>query len=391
MTPLLVETPASQRMSSMSPLEIAAGQPFGFERGGRLPVSSEGPMAVLEAVCLESLRHPPCYVAFSGGRDSSLVLAAAAQAAKREGCPPPIALTFRVRDDARADERSWQELVLRHVGVEQTVVEITDELDLVGEVAAPELLRRGALFPPNVHVVTFLAAYSGGGSLLLGVGGDQLLGDFRWEQLNDLLARRRSPAWRDVRRLGGGILPARVRGALLERRKPVPRPWLLPEAAAAVRRADREFLAEPVRFDRSVARALRHRGFLMGCANLVEVGASAGVRVVSPLADPRFVAALARAGGARGWGDRERTMRAIAGDALPDALLGRRSKAAFNDAFFGDASRRFAREWSGEGFDPTLVDPEALRRAWLDMDRQFGPALLLQIAWLHDHGHEQEG
>lgn len=122
------------------------------------------------------------------------------------------------------------------------------------------------------------------------------------------------------------------------------------------------------------------------CATLARLGQAAGVQIEAPLLDPRFVAALARAGGARGWGNRVATVRAIAGVSLPEALFARLDKAGFNAAFFGLASRGFAETWSGRGVDATLVDPDALRRAWLEPEPDFRSALLLQLAWLHDHG-----
>jgi len=76
-------------------------------------------------------------------------------------------------------------------------------------------------------------------------------------------------------------------------------------------------------------------------------------------------------------------MSAIAGDALPRALIERRTKAVFNRAFFGSYSRAFAEGWSGAGVDPALVDPEALRAEWLRPVPDFRTAILLQAAWLY--------
>jgi asparagine synthase (glutamine-hydrolysing) len=84
-------------------------------------------------------------------------------------------------------------------------------------------------------------------------------------------------------------------------------------------------------------------------------------------------------------------MRAIVGDALPDATLGRRDKAQFDATYFGAATRRFAKTWTGGGIDNSLVDPDALRREWLEPKPDFRSALLLQIAWLHDHGLTPDG
>ena len=75
-------------------------------------------------------------------------------------------------------------------------------------------------------------------------------------------------------------------------------------------------------------------------------------------------------------------MLAIAGDALPRALIERRTKAGFNRAFFASHSRAFAESWSGGGIDESLVDPEALRAEWLRPVPDFRTAMLLQAAWL---------
>jgi asparagine synthase (glutamine-hydrolysing) len=304
------------------------------------------------------------------------------------GAPPPIALTLRFPSDASATEDEWQELVVEHLGVEQRVLEVRNELELVGPVARAELFRRGVLFPPNAHLIAPLLPHAARGSLLVGLGGDEFLGDHRWEQLNDLLARRRRPRWRDARRAAVAALPGALRGPVLGYRDRVERPWLLPSASRRIQALEARSADEPVRFDRAVARLIRRSYFQLCLASLRRVGDLAGVSVEAPLADPRFVAALALAGGARGWGSRSATMRTVADGALPERLVARRGKAVFDTAFFGEASRRFAEEWSGGGVDTSLVDPEELRRAWLGLVQPFRTATLLQLAWLHDHSEE---
>jgi hypothetical protein len=60
--------------------------------------SAADPVAELERAVVCALRRPPCLVSFSGGHDSSLVLAAAVRAAQRERLPAPVPVTWRVRD-----------------------------------------------------------------------------------------------------------------------------------------------------------------------------------------------------------------------------------------------------------------------------------------------------
>ena len=75
-------------------------------------------------------------VSFSGGCDSSLVLAAAVDSARRHGLPAPVPLTVRVRGDVASDEREWQELVVRHLGLSEWIrLEVSEELDCVGDLA----------------------------------------------------------------------------------------------------------------------------------------------------------------------------------------------------------------------------------------------------------------
>ncbi len=53
--------------------------------------------------------------------------------------------------------------MLDHLGIEQRVFE-GEDLDLVGQIASSELLRRGVLFPPNIHLLTPLLEAAAGGT-----------------------------------------------------------------------------------------------------------------------------------------------------------------------------------------------------------------------------------
>ena len=67
------------------------------------------------------LSRPPRIVSFSGGRDSSLVLAVVIRVARREGLPLPIPVTVRPAGDADHVEAGWQELVVRDLGLDDWV------------------------------------------------------------------------------------------------------------------------------------------------------------------------------------------------------------------------------------------------------------------------------
>ena len=132
-------------------MEIVFGYVFGHE--GTIAPSSDAtrtPREALERVVRDALLRPPCGVAFSGGRDSSLVLAVATHVARRDGLaePVPITTVFPGVDDA--DESTWQELVVRHLELRDWQrIMIHDELDVIGPLAASHLLTDGLLWPPT--------------------------------------------------------------------------------------------------------------------------------------------------------------------------------------------------------------------------------------------------
>lgn len=375
----------------MSAFETAVGVPLGLGAEVALPDLAVDPFSALEEAVAAAVTRPPCCVAFSGGRDSSLVLAATVRAAIRRGCEPPIPVTMRFAGDRTTHEAEWQALVLDHLGLEsRVVIDLENELDFVGPEAAVALRRRGALFPPNIHSLAPLLRQARHGSLVVGLGGDEILGGYRWTRLNDALARRRRPTVRDFGQLAFAALPASARARVRPRRGRLGSPvWLRPEAARRFRALTRSSRDEPVRFDHAIRHAARVRALRVGVESLGRLSSDA--RVDAPLLDPRFVAALAAAGGARGWGGRSAVMHAIAANVLPDAILNRRDKATFNAVFFGEASRRFAREWTGGGVDEAVVDPEALREEWLADKPDTRAALPLQVAWLHDQGVRPDG
>ena len=109
----------------MVPFEVASGWLFGEVpeagsggRGAPSPGEMPGPSPaqVLESMLAPALARPPCVVAFSGGRDSSALLAVASRLAAREGLEPPVAATLRYPGEHEAHEEQWQELVVRHLG-----------------------------------------------------------------------------------------------------------------------------------------------------------------------------------------------------------------------------------------------------------------------------------
>ena len=127
------------RTSDIAPLELASGMVRGTDPDvGPLPTVDPGltARAAFQDVMRRALSRPPCVVSFSGGRDSSAVLALAAHVARQDGLPLPIPVSQRFPESADPNEDEWQELVVRHLGLPDWVrSSFTDELDSIGPYA----------------------------------------------------------------------------------------------------------------------------------------------------------------------------------------------------------------------------------------------------------------
>jgi asparagine synthase (glutamine-hydrolysing) len=342
------------------------------------------PRRRLAAAILPALDRGPCCVSFSGGRDSSAVLAVAAAVARREGRPDPIPVTLRFTGMAATGESYWQQLVVDHLRLrEWEVIAVDEELDLLGAVARRTLVRHGLLWPPNAYLHVPILERAAGGSLLTGLDGDGLLGDWRWSRAQTVLRGRGRAVPRDVLRIGLALAPPAVRGPLMRPPLPDAVPWLpapIRRELGAALRADAA--AEPRRWDRRVAHYASRRYLRLDIHAFEALGAAAGVAVTHPLLDPGFLGAVARQGSTGGYGDRTAGMRALFADLLPEALIARRKKAEFGAAIWRGQARAFAAAWDGRGLDPELVDPGPLREAWRATSPVFGSSTLLQAAWL---------
>ncbi len=374
-------------------LEVASGRMHGVgrESGGLANSGHRGltPLAALEQAVLPALQRPPCLVSFSGGRDSSSVLAVATRAALREGLPPPVPVTLRFRDAPAAEESAWQEHVVRHLGLhEWEIREAGDEMDRLGPFSAAVLHRHGILYPPNAFLQVPLLEAARGHPLLTGFGGDEVLGSWRWCYQADVLARRRRLTRRDPRKVAFAASPVVVRRWRESRAgNPAELSWLRPEPArAAANLAAAARAEQPRSWRRSVDWLVRRRQLCASRWTLSLLAADAGALVSHPLLDPAFLSALKRAGGRLGFGDRTAVMRAVFADALPDAVLSRPTKAHYEEVLWGSRSREFAARWDGGGIDGDLVDSAALRREWLKREPHGGSVLLLQAAWLSEQG-----
>ncbi len=394
-------SPPGDRFIRPSELEIAWGYlpgqvnpgpqaPEPQRRPRREPVDGRAHVRrALEAALRPALERSPAFVTFSGGRDSSVVLAVALAFARREGLPEPVALTKRYPGVSEADETEWQEMVIRHLGIPEWVRVDYDELDFVGRRAGASLVRYGVLWPPRAHVFDEDFELARGGSLITGDGGDELFGMHRSTPLAAWIAlgRPNTPSARRSLALALGP-PALRRWRRRKEATSSPRSWLRRDAARAlVDRLAHDAGSQPFDFRRSVARVPLTRSSVVGLANLAELAADRDVRPYEPLLDHRVAAAVADAGGRFGFSGRSAAMRALFDDLLPDPVLARTTKAHFTTASFDSATRSFASNWNGLGLNAELVDPAALRAQWAQPDGptpHAGTALLLQQAWLQN-------
>ncbi|MGH8930830.1 MAG: asparagine synthase-related protein [Egibacteraceae bacterium] len=372
------------------PLDIAVGMLIGTDPTvprlrGHAAVE-ESPITAVQKVVRSALVRPPCLVSFSGGRDSSTVLAVAVDVARREGLPLPVPATFRYPDAAGTDETEWQELVVAHLGlVDWLRIEVRGELEALGPVATRVLDRHGLLFPPNAYAHLPLLESARGGSLLTGIGGDQMFGS-SGSRVARLLAGRVRPVPRDLPRLILAASPRGIRARVAYRRQADALPWLLPKAAAEASWELAAWEASwPQRWDRGLDAWWRSRDFQAGVRALETLAAPVDVRVRNPFMAPSVIAAFAKAGGAAGFEDRTTVMTRFFADLLPSSVLARGSKAAFDEAIWGPRTREFIRAWDGMGIDSSLVDVAALRRTWASNPPDGRTLSLLQSAWLSQH------
>ena len=338
--------------------------------------------AALGEAVLPALQRSPCVVSFSGGRDSSAVLAIATDVARRHGLPDPIPVSKRYRDAPETDESDWQDIVIEHLGLRhREVLEIGVELDALGPAATASLRRLGVRWPANAHFHLPVLELARGGSVLTGVGGDELLSTRAPAHVLVLHGRER-PSMQAVRSLVAAALPVRMRALARRRRHPHRFHWLTATGQDVANRAlALDDVDWPGRWDAAVRQWYRTRAFAAMRGVLPELGEEFGVEVTNPLIEANVLAEATRVAGATGFHSRAGAMKDLVGDLLPSAVLDRQTKAAFSTPFWGPATRAFAAEWDGTGLDERLVDVEALRAEWLRPTPDAGTGLLLHAAW----------
>jgi hypothetical protein len=370
--------------------ELASGFPTGSVGGTSrlLPLTGAEPepRTAIEAELLDALQRPPCGVAFSGGRDSSVLLAMAVALADRTGLPRPVALTNALQGEAASDDPAWQRRLVDDLGVDWTVFVHDDELDAIGPVSAAVLERTGVVWPAAAFTAQRLLHALRGGSLVTGEYGDELFGDHRITPLIGTVRRRPRPSRLVLRSVALALAPTAARTRELRSNVVRPRLWLRPEPRALhVEALVADLAASPLSWRRALDHADRLRSHRLGHRTLHALAAMEDVMLVEPFAEPDVKRSVALAGGRFGWTSRSEAMLAIFRGDVPEDLLRRTTKAHFNRTVVGIHSRAFAEAWDGTGLPADvaeLVDAEALRAEWLSDLPHPGAIGLLQAAWL---------
>jgi asparagine synthetase B (glutamine-hydrolysing) len=380
-----VHTLTGNGLLCLSPIESAIDTSIGeVADKPPLPEVDGGldPLAALEEAMIAPLERQPCVVSFSGGRDSSVILAVATRVARREGLPVPVPLTYRYPDNPDADESRWQELVIGHLGLSDWQrLSFRDELGLIGPIAQKVLRGHGLISPSGTYTSVPLFEAAAGGSVLTGIDGDGLFGGWDSARAWAVMTGRARPASRDLRRVLRAAAPEAARRVWFHRRRPPEIGWLTPTAHEELRSAwAAERASQPGRWDARVAWFARRRDEEVFHQALQLLADDCQVKIFHPFLDPCFLATVARAGKRSGFGDRTRAMRMLFGELLPPAVVSRSDKADFTTTIWNQPTREFASRWEGGGLPDRLVDEAGLRRAWARPDARSG--LLLQAAWL---------
>ena len=152
---LSVAVRARRHRLRIPPELTAVETTVGFPSGGRARSTRRleqirlDPLEALANSIERVVTYGPPAVAFSGGRDSSLLLAVAARVCRRAGVEPPLPITLCMPSQfSESEEHEWQERVLDHLQIDRWHrIPITGELDLVGPYARRHLSARRLAVP----------------------------------------------------------------------------------------------------------------------------------------------------------------------------------------------------------------------------------------------------
>ncbi len=361
------------------------------DRRGRVSCASAHD-ALLASVANVAL-GPHCFIEFSGGCDSSLVLSAATVVRRRAGLPDPVPITFHYAG-GESEELSYQEAVVGFLGLSSwKVVDLETGADFLGPTATTSLRQAGLFWPSTLHYKA--AIYDGlppGSTVLNGEGGDEVFGSRRITPVFFVAQRLRHrirPSRRALNYVAAALspLPVRFREMVTTVNENYGAEWLLPtDRRSCIRRIARLEASEPLRptawpdFYLSLPRTR------IVLENITNFGRLHGVEVVSPLLNADFMADVARYVRWHLYGDRSAILNRYFAELLPDIILNRTTKATFGTSYFGPYTRAFAERWDGSGL-PEGVDAQWLKHHWMTADVcHAGTSMLLQAAWLATEG-----
>lgn len=374
-------------MIRLDPIEISSGVILGKRRtpgpGPVLATGSPGVRQTLTDLLVPRLETAPCFVGFSGGRDSAALLSLATRLARERSLPDPIPVTLRFEHRPRTDESHWQELTIEHLGLNRwEIVPLGDEVDPLGGIAIGVLGRHGLFWPPVAHRISPLLEVARGHVLMLGTGGDELFSPWKPHPVRRRLGVRGRPPLRAFRRAAFNLLPRQLRTRVRLRRSK-DWPWLRPAARREVERRYRDFLGKrSPTWAAAIERLPESRNFELTQAIFGSMARDAGVVLAQPFFEPRFIGAIGASAPRRGFESRAAAMALHFGDVLPPKMLERETKAVFDELHGGRSSRAFAKTWDGSGLDPAMVDVELLREEWLSPRPAYWSLTALNAAWL---------
>lgn len=378
-------------------LEIHSGMVFGSRRSASpaapAATTTSGVRNVLEEILVPAVSSSPCLVAFSGGRDSSTILALTTEVARRHGFEDPVPITLRYDAHPRTWEGEWQERVVRHLGLRDwQILPVAEEFDILGPIARQALLRHGLYWPANAHTMVPLLRAAGGGTLITGNGGDEAFTSLvRSRKMSPLQMMRSLPLHRALATIPVSFLPTEWR-IRVQYHRGLRFPWLRPAARREVRKRFVDASIRRRRGDRHYLETLNDSRYLELARGIFTAFArDAGSALVEPFLDPRFFEAARSAALPHGFPDRGAALDNFFSGLLPDSVVRRSTKASFTEVFWGPRSRRFASGWDGAGLDESLVDPDALRREWAKRKPDFRSATPLQASWLASDDRYSEG
>ena len=386
-----INAPSCVTKLELSPLEIASGVVIGSDPWAQaFPVVRNTPRAAIEQIAEDDMKSGPCFISFSGGRDSASLLALYTHVARKRKMPDPIPITIRYPTIPATDESAWQQLLIDELKISKwEVITVRDELDLVGPVATEQLVRHGVLWPANVHSHIPMMRIAEGATLVTGFDGDGLFGSWRWSQLGDVFARRSPGSIRDFLRLVYAESPRFVREVNLRRKDTSSLPWLTSRAEKTLIRAWlRQEAEEPAQWRRRLKWWLARRYLSVAKESFQTVARDCSVDIRHPFIDPLFVSALGAHKSLVGLGDRTRIIAMLFGDILPQAVILRQDKGFFRDAFWNEHSRALVARWDGTGLDEDLVDVVRLRKIWGGLIPDTRTASLLQSLRLREVGQK---